>query len=82
MATHILFQKASMKQQTMPQLKDILGGRKQAVLNYQVVEQEHSQLDAFGFFCYNILECAAGKQEWKLEKVRKTVSTSYVTVSD
>ena len=71
-----------MKKQTMPRLEDILGGRRQAVLNYQVMQQEHGQVDAFVFFCYNILECVAGKQEWKLEKGRKTVSKSCVTVSD
>ena len=46
------------------------------------MQQEHGQIGCIWFFCYNILECVAGKQEWKLEKVRKTVSTSCVTVSD
>ena len=44
-----MLEKASMKRQTMPKLEDISEGRKQAVLNYQVRQQELGQLDAFGF---------------------------------
>ena len=64
----------------MPNLADMLGGRKEAMTKGGKVN-EAGKLPFF-FFCDRILECVAGKKEWKQQKAKQTVSSSCVSVTD
>jgi hypothetical protein len=69
-----------MRRDIMPKLADILGGRILAM-------QSEGRIDEVGkrpyfFFCNTILECVAGKKAWKVQKKKRKISNSCVTVSD
>jgi hypothetical protein len=64
----------------MPKLEDILGGRKLAMEKGGSIKGEGKY--PFFFFCSSILECVAGKKNWKAQKAKKTISKSCATVSD
>jgi hypothetical protein len=65
----------------MPRLDDILGGRILAMESDDAAMTEEGKY-AYFFFCNTVLECVAGKKEWKKEKSKLLVSKSSVTVSD
>jgi len=71
----------AMKANKMPQLADMIGGRRAAMAKgagHITGENKYP----FFFFCNSIIECVAGKKEWKSQKSKKLISQSCVTVSD
>jgi len=68
-----------MRQDIMPELDEILGGRQLSI--EKANEMEFCETPYF-FFCNTILECVAGKKTWKVQKKKKKISRSCVTVSD
>lgn len=64
----------------MPELDDILGGRVAAMAKGGAVNGQGKF--QFFFFLNTVLECVAGRKEWKAEKTKLLVSKSCVTVSD
>jgi hypothetical protein len=63
----------------LPDLEDILGGRKAAMDNIKTCNIENS---AYFYFFDKIVECVAGKKEWKAQKAKVLINKSCVTVSD
>jgi hypothetical protein len=72
--------KETFRQDTMPKLDDILGGREFSVASNEDLTKI-SETPYF-YFCNTILECVAGKKAWKIQKKQKKISKSCVTVSD
>jgi hypothetical protein len=70
-----------MRADKMPLLNDILGGRARAMEKGGGNVTETGKYPFF-FFCNTVLECVAGRKEWKKEKAKLLVSESSVTVSD
>jgi hypothetical protein len=70
----------AMRVKKMPDLTSILGGRRLAMKSGGSMTSEG--MYPYFFFCNAILECVAGKKEWKREKNKKKVTESSVTVSD
>jgi hypothetical protein len=69
-----------MRANKMPSLDDILGGRRLAMQNGG--EMNEAGKFPYFFFCNTILECVAGKKLWKVQKTKRLISKSCVTVSD
>jgi hypothetical protein len=68
-----------MTRDIMPPLEDILGLRSGGM--NELDDRHLAKKDAYCFFLDNILECVAGKKEWKKDKLSCKVSKA-VTVSD
>jgi hypothetical protein len=66
-----------MRAETIPPLEEILGGRKLAMETGDEIETT-----AYFYFCNKLVECVAGKKEWKKEKSKLLISKSCITVSD
>ncbi len=64
----------------MPELADVLGGRRLAMSRAGSINGKEKY--PFFFFCNSVLECVAGKKEWKQQKTKRRVSESCVSVSD
>ena len=64
----------------MPLLSDMLGGRRLAMENGGSIKDDGKY--PFFYFCNAILECVAGKKEWKQQKNKQLISGSCVTVTD
>ena len=64
----------------MPHLADVLGGRRLAMTKTGSINGKGKY--PFFFFCNSVLECVAGKKEWKQQKAKLKVSESCVSVSD
>jgi hypothetical protein len=80
MALILLLLKDSFRQDSMPKLDDILGGREYSVDS--ITDLTKLSETPYFFFCNTILECVAGKKAWKIQKKQKKISKSCVTVSD
>jgi hypothetical protein len=80
-ATNLVLQLfvAAIRLGRMPDLEDILGGRKAAMDNIKNCNIENS---AYFYFFDKIVECVAGKKEWKAQKAKVLINKSCVTVSD
>jgi hypothetical protein len=80
--TNVLFSLVSeaIRLNRMPSLVDILGGRRMAMQRGGLMNGVGKS--PFFFFCNSVLECVAGKKEWKQEKNKLVITGSCVTVTD
>jgi len=77
---NILFFAGAMRANKMPQLADMVGGRRAAMAKGGEITSKEKY--PFFYFCNSIVECVAGKKEWKNQKSKKLISESCITVSD
>jgi hypothetical protein len=70
----------AMRANKMPQLAHIVGGRRAAMAKGGEITGPGKY--PFFYFCNSIVECVAGKKEWKNQKAKKLISESCITVSD
>ena len=65
----VFIEEGAMRTGKMPALDEVLGGRKGAMAHNGPIETT-----PYYFFCNKIVECVAGKKEWKTQKAKVLIS--------